>query len=68
MYTNNVFKSLLEKKINQDFKDKTFVITGYSSGIGNQVYKHLSDLGANLILIGRQFKKKNFFNCDLSDS
>ena len=68
MYTNNVFKSLLEKKINQDFKNKNFVLTGYSSGIGNQIYKHLTDLGANIILIGRQFKKKNFFNCDLSDS
>ena len=62
MYTNNVFKSLLEKKINQDFKNKNFVLTGYSSGIGNQIYKHLTDLGANLILIGRQFKKKNINN------
>lgn len=61
-------KSLLQKKINQDFKNKNFILTGYSSGIGNQIYKHLSNLGANLILIGRKSKKKtNFYRCDLSN-
>ncbi len=61
-------KSLLQKKINQDFKNKNFILTGYSSGIGNQIYKHLYNLGANLILIGRKTKKNtNFYNCDLSN-
>tara|TARA_Y100000816_G_C25980139_1_gene511719 strand:- start:20 stop:760 length:741 start_codon:yes stop_codon:yes gene_type:complete len=62
-------KSLLQKKINQDFKKKNFILTGYSSGIGNQIFKHLSNLGGNLILIGRKSQKKSdFFNCDLSNS
>ena len=41
-------KSLLQEKINQDFKNKNFILTGYSSGIGSQIYKHLLNLGANL--------------------
>ena len=61
-------KSLLQEKINQDFKNKNFILTGYSSGIGNQIYKHLSNFGANLILIGRKSKaNKNFYRCDLSN-
>jgi len=64
-----LLKSFLQKKINQDFKKKNFILTGYSSGIGNQIYKHLSNLGANLILVGRKSKiRSNFFNCDLSNS
>ena len=61
-------RSFLQKKIKQDFKKKNFILTGYSSGIGNQIYSHLSNLGANLILIGRKSKNKShFFNCDLSN-
>ncbi len=61
-------KSLLQEKINQDFKNKNFILTGYSSGIGSQIYKHLLNLGANLILIGRKSKKKtNFYRCDLTN-
>jgi len=68
MYTNNALKISIEKKLNQDFKKKFFVLTGYSSGIGNQIYKDLNKLGSNLILIGRKNNKnKNFFKCDLRD-
>lgn len=52
----------------KDFKDKTFVLTGYSSGIGEEVFNYLSLLKCKLILIGR--KKKNnhrFYKCDLSN-
>ena len=51
----------------RDFKDKTFVLTGYTSGIGEGVFNYLSLLNCNLILIGR--KKKNnhkFYKCDLT--
>tara|TARA_B100000965_G_C19593708_1_gene759112 strand:+ start:544 stop:1284 length:741 start_codon:yes stop_codon:yes gene_type:complete len=64
-----LLRSILQKKIDQDFKKKFFILTGYSSGIGNRIYSHLSSLGANLILIGRKKKNKSqFFNCDLSNS
>lgn len=55
--------------IYNEFKNKTFVLTGYSRGIGHEIYKNLRSLGSNLILIGRKkFNNKNFFACDLSDS
>lgn len=61
-----LLKTLVQKKLNQDFKKKFFVLTGYSSGIGNQIYKDLNKLGSNLILIGRhRNKNQNFFECDL---
>jgi len=57
---------LIKKKINQDFKGKCFILTGYSSGIGNKIYKDLSQLGSKIILIGRHaVKSSNFFNCDI---
>lgn len=68
MYTNNASKTFIEKKFNQDFKKNFFVLTGYSSGIGNQIYQDLKKLGSNLILIGRRRKKNQiFFECDLKD-
>tara|TARA_Y100000590_G_C15579960_1_gene961925 strand:+ start:170 stop:910 length:741 start_codon:yes stop_codon:yes gene_type:complete len=64
-----LLKTLIKKKINQDFKKNFFILTGYSSGIGNKIYKDLSELGSELILIGRKkFKSSHFYNCDLSDS
>ena len=56
------------KKVLNEFKNKTFVLTGYSKGIGHQVYKNLNSLGSNLILIGRKkIKNKKVFLCDLSN-
>lgn len=58
-----------KKKIYKEFKNKTFVLTGYSNGIGRQVYENLNFLGSKLILIGRKkLKNKEVFRCDLSDS
>ena len=57
-----------KKKVFNEFKNRTFVLTGYSKGIGRQVYENLNSLGSNLILIGRKkFKNKKVFVCDLSD-
>ncbi|RZJ66057.1 MAG: SDR family oxidoreductase [Flavobacterium sp.] len=39
------------------FTDKTIVVTGASSGIGKAVAIHLSSLGANCVLIGRDADK-----------
>ncbi|MDC1096742.1 SDR family NAD(P)-dependent oxidoreductase [Pelagibacteraceae bacterium] len=62
-------KKLIQKKINQDFKKKFFILTGYSSGIGNKLFKDLNLMGSNLILIGRKkIKSSHYFNCDLRDS
>ena len=48
-----------KKKVFNEFKNRTFVLTGYSKGIGRQVYENLNSLGSNLILIGRKkFKNK----------
>ena len=64
-----MFQSKISKDIFfHDLKDKTFVLTGYSSGIGEEVFNYLSLLKCKLILIGR--KKKNnhrFYKCDLSN-
>ena len=62
MYTNNASKTFIEKKFNQDFKKNFFVLTGYSSGIGNQIYQDLKKLGSNLILIGRNSLMKCAYN------
>ncbi len=60
---------LNKNQISKDFKNKTFVLTGYSNGIGRQIYEDLNSLGSKIILIGRKkIKKKEIFNCDLSDS
>lgn len=62
-----MFQTKTLKKIYfEEFQNKTFVLTGYSSGIGEEVFNHLSFLKCKLILIGR--KKKNnhkFYKCDL---
>ena len=58
-----------KNKIYKEFKNKTYVLTGYSQGIGYEIYKNLNSLGSNLILIGRKkFNDKKFFACDLGDS
>ena len=52
----------------KDFKDKTFVLTGYSSGIGEEVFNYLSLLNCNLILIGRKkINNHKFYKCDLTN-
>ena len=52
----------------KDLKDKTFVLTGYSSGIGEEVFNYLSLLNCNLILIGRKKKYNHrFYRCDLTN-
>jgi NAD(P)-dependent dehydrogenase (short-subunit alcohol dehydrogenase family) len=61
----NILKGLDFK----DFKKKSFVITGYSSGIGKNLYSYLDALGCKLILIGKKkIKKHKFYRCDLSKS
>ena len=53
---------------------KTFVITGFNSGIGKNLTKNLLKFNCNVILLGRKnffFKKKNntfFFKCNLEKS
>lgn len=59
---------IIQKKINQDFKGKYYILTGYSSGIGSRIHKDLSKLGSKVILLGRHIVKSSlFFNCDLRD-
>ena len=36
-----LFSSLAKKNFSKDFKGKTFILTGYSSGIGQQVFHDL---------------------------
>ena len=61
-------KRLIQKKIDQDFKKKFFILTGYSSGIGNKILKDLTQMGSNLILLGRKkIKSPHYFDCDLRD-
>ncbi|MAZ07746.1 MAG: hypothetical protein CMM99_04735 [Rickettsiales bacterium] len=63
------FHSLAKKNFSQDFKNKTFILTGYSSGIGQQVYKDLKKLGSKIILIGRKkIVGEKIIECDLGDS
>ncbi len=63
-----MFKSYPFKNIKTDFKNKHYILTGYSSGIGNQIYKDLKLLGAKLILVGRKnIKNEIFYFCDLRD-
>ena len=57
------------KLIDKDFKNKIFILTGYSKGIGKQLYSDLKKFGSKLILIGRKkIKDKNFFYCDLNET
>ncbi len=63
-----MFKSYPFKNIKTDFKNKHYILTGYSSGIGNQIYKDLKSLGAIPILVGRKsVKNEIFYFCDLRD-
>jgi NAD(P)-dependent dehydrogenase (short-subunit alcohol dehydrogenase family) len=63
-----LLNKIIQKKINQDFKGKHYILTGYSSGIGNRIHKDLSKLGSKVILLGRHIVKSPlFFNCDLRD-
>tara|TARA_Y100000996_G_C22422383_1_gene602010 strand:+ start:178 stop:900 length:723 start_codon:yes stop_codon:yes gene_type:complete len=56
-------------EFSKDFKNKTFILTGYSNGIGKKVYENLNELGSKIILIGRKkIKNKKIFLCDLSNS
>lgn len=41
----------------KNFADKTFVIAGATSGLGSDIAKRLSSLGANLVLTGRSGTK-----------
>ena len=43
---------LNKNQISKDFKNKTFVLTGYSNGIGRRIYEDLNSLGSKIILIG----------------
>jgi len=53
----------MQKK--SDFKNKTFLITGASSGIGKEIAQRLAKKGANLYLIGRNQERLQqiFTNC-----
>ena len=65
MLKANFVKKILDK----NFKNKTFIITGYSTGIGKQVSHDLKKLGSKLIFIGRKkTKNKNFYECDLRNT
>ncbi|MBW9147843.1 SDR family NAD(P)-dependent oxidoreductase [Clostridium sp. CM028] len=57
-----------------NFKDKNIILTGASSGIGNEVLKRLSVYNANVIAVGRNVEKINNFgayvipySCDVSN-
>lgn len=58
------------KSINfKEFKKKTFVLTGYSRGIGRNLYNYLNALGCQIILIGKKsIGKHKFYRCDLGHS
>lgn len=61
-------KNLIKNSFYKDFKKKTFLLTGYSSGIGYQLLNDLTSLGSKLILIGRKKIKNYKINfCDLND-
>ena len=63
-----MFKSYPFKNIKTDFNNKHYILTGYSSGIGKQIYKDLKSLGAIPILVGRKsIKNEIFYFCDLRD-
>ncbi len=69
MYINNVQKNILKDLNFKEFKKKIFVLTGYSSGIGENLYNYLDALGSKLILIGKKkVNKHKFYRCDLSQS
>lgn len=68
-------KIIFDKTI---FRGKKIIITGATSGIGEDSSYFLNELGANLILLGRNTEKLNklkenlgnkheFINCDLSE-
>lgn len=43
--------------LNQKYSEKTVLITGASSGIGEALAKHFASLGANLVLVARRKEK-----------
>lgn len=64
-----MFQPKISKDIfSKDFKGKTFVLTGYSSGIGEEVFNYLSLFNCKLILIGRKkINNHKFYRCDLTN-
>ncbi|MBP9702725.1 SDR family oxidoreductase [Candidatus Woesebacteria bacterium] len=50
-----------------NLKNKTILITGATGGIGSVLAQKLSDLGANVITIGRDQKKVASYHADLAD-
>ncbi len=63
-----LFSSLAKKNFSKDFKGKTFILTGYSSGIGQQVFHDLKKMGSKIIPIGRKkIKGEKIIDCDLED-
>ena len=55
-FKKNFKKELIKMNL---YKDKTILITGASSGIGEAFAKRLNELGANLILTARSEEKLN---------
>ncbi|MBP3676666.1 MAG: SDR family oxidoreductase [Campylobacter sp.] len=49
-----------------DFKDKTYIITGATSGIGRCIARTLAKKGARLLLLGRDIKRLNSLKNELS--
>ena len=49
-----------------NFKDKTYIITGATSGIGRCIARTLAKKGARLLLLGRDIKKLNSLKNELS--
>ncbi len=50
-----------------NLKDKTILITGATGGIGSVLSQKLTDLGANVLTVGRDPKKLATYHADLSD-
>ena len=61
-----------------NFKNQVAIVTGAGSGIGKEVCKKLSELGASIVMVGRSNKVKNLekiinkknivsYKCDLTD-
>ena len=49
-----------------DFKDKTYIITGATSGIGRCTAKTLAKKGARLLLLGRDLERLNLLKNELN--